>query len=770
MPKEVQIVPEEIQIIKEILAQRKIDAEIINTRISFFENLLAQIEKFDILKSSITDKDGKLKEESVFASTLAGKPDMVASIASVDSSAVKSKINEQLRTLRTLKVRFERESIAIQVFGLAGSGKSTLIKNITNLSDEVIPTCGVGLHCTGASSFIYNSDKFEARAYCYTKEQILNIFNKILKQVLSDNGRPEATISSFSDIESFNPAEFGLDNNDLEVKGLLRYKDHYSLICDDIKTAQENGGFIQIHKPSDVKLYVAQHNGDGSIKYFHYLAVEKVEIYTKFNYENAGNIVLMDNVGLGDVTNDTSTEMNMYKAIAESSDAVIHLYSPQPQGGWRGDEGMILSRLNELLYIDKSKTEQRLDPKALFLCLNKRETPTWNNSADCTEMAEKFKDPAKFNRSETVLIVDASSQNDTITSVLIPVLNQLRKNLGQIDAGLMKSEEKNGAVVYDEYCDFLNQISAVLLSGSSADELDMFDGLFRDLFDQDMKNAALNALDKTKDQRNAPIKELRNRLQSLSNDDAVRSYVEDLTPSIQDAVLHNEQFFDIYRRASLTLRHNVPNKFRSIDLQLANYVEQNKEEILGMFISEGRLDRIISKQDGQSMVSWCRKILKTFITEDTYPHLNKSINSFLSFKIDVDGFLIFRIIKHLDVFEEIAVRNISKNEMVNAVKYHLNQRLQQAMGNIRPELDNFLSDPNEAVLFNLEEFYVAVFEYPECISELRSLYRRYRQIIWREEYEVNRKESAAFKEWADIRDTLRTYDNRGCFTSLPEQL
>ena len=58
MPKEVQIVPEEIQIIKEILAQRQIDAEIINTRISFFENLLAQIEKFDILKSSITDKDG----------------------------------------------------------------------------------------------------------------------------------------------------------------------------------------------------------------------------------------------------------------------------------------------------------------------------------------------------------------------------------------------------------------------------------------------------------------------------------------------------------------------------------------------------------------------------------------------------------------------------------------------------------------------------------------------------------------------------------------
>ena len=104
------------------------------------------------------------------------------------------------------------------------------------------------------------------------------------------------------------------------------------------------------------------------------------------------------------------------------------------------------------------------------------------------------------------------------------------------------------------------------------------------------------------------------------------------------------------------------------------------------------------------------------------------------------------------------------------MKYHLNQRLQRALGNIRPELDNFLSDPHAGVLFNLEEFYVAVFEYPECISELRSLYRRYRQIIWREEYEVNRKESAAFKVWADIRDTLRTYDNRGCFTSLPEQL
>ncbi len=90
------------------------------------------------------------------------------------------------------------------------------------------------------------------------------------------------------------------------------------------------------------------------------------------------------------------------------------------------------------------------------------------------------------------------------------------------------------------------------------------------------------------------------------------------------------------------------------------------------------------------------------------------------------------------------------------------------MSKIRPELDDFLSDPNEAVLFNLEEFYIAVFEYAKCVSEMKSLYRRYRQIIWREEYEASQKETEAFKEWADIRDALRSFDDRSCFTSKPE--
>ncbi len=759
---------EETKLIQDILAKRAEDAILINKRIAFLERLIAQIMQFDMFRATIIDKDGKLKEESVFASTLIGKPEMITSIAQVSSNTVIGEINKQLDILKNLKIRFERKSIAIQVFGLAGSGKSTFIKNITDLSDDVIPTSGVGMHCTGAASFIYNSDKFEARAYCYTKRQVLDIFNKILKKVLINNGLAESSLDSFSDIESFSPAAFGLDENDLEVKGLLRYKKHYSLICNDIERAFDNGGYIMLSKPSEIKMYVAQHNGYGTEMYNHYLAVEKVEIYTKFKYEKAGQIVLMDSVGLGDATNDASTEINMYKAIAESSDAVIYLYSPKPQGGWRGDEKMVFSRLNDLLFKDRAKKERRLDSKALFLCLNKRETETWNNAKDCNDMATMCRSRDEFNRPETVLIVDASKQSDTVNHVLVPVLNQLRENLSRIDAWLMEEAEKNGEIVYDEYLEFMRRLSAVLLAGNSADELDRFDILFRDLFDRDMKNVISNVLESAKKQRGAPIEDLRRRLRSLSNDDALHSYVEELTPSILDAVDHNELFFDIYHRSSLTLRHNVPNKFRSIDSALVGYVEQNKESILEMFISEGRLNRIVTKQEDQSVINWCKKLLKTLITEETYPHLYRSISAFLSFKIDVDGFLIFRIIKHLDVFENLTIRNIPKEEQVNAVKYHLLQRLQNAMSKIRPELDDFLSDPNEAVLFNLEEFYIAVFEYAKCVSEMKSLYRRYRQIIWREEYEASQKETEAFKEWADIRDALRSFDDRSCFTSKPE--
>jgi len=755
-------------LIDTIISKRNNRVPQVEARILDLEQLCEQLGKYQLLRSQIVNKDGSLIESSPFAAQLKKHPDMISTIFFADALNLESEIRNQINRLQQLKKRFARKSLSIQVFGMAGGGKSTFIQSVSGLDDEVVMTSS-GDHCTGVSSYIYNADTFRAEIHFYTKSEIVSIFNQTLSQILQSKGKEVAAISNFSQIGSFIASNYGLSEDDPDIRPLLIYVEH----ADEIqKLIEKNAGddCLCITDKSLVKQYVAQHDGTLSSDpnhqaYYKYLAVKFVNIYHPFRSADAGNIVLMDTVGLGDAFNDIAVEQNMYQAIADNSDAVVLLYSPKPHGGYRGDEKALCKQLNQLLYVNTETHQPRIEPSCLFFLLNERNTPSFDNQVDCSEMTAKFK--TEYRRKETILTADLHDTAKANQQALIPMLEQLTANLAKIDAKIAADVAENGLTLYGEYSSFMQKVSSVLISLPASSFDKEFDRLFRDLFDRDLKNAMNELMEKVKSNRMNPSTELEAQLAKLSNNDSVSSYMDEIYPIIKDGVTYNESFPVIYLKAAVAMRHAIPNRFRNVDVSLTEQIEERKSEVYRLLAHVGRLDHLIKKEDDMTDAQWMQRFMDVVINEGECPAFHKCLQNLMDFHISVDGFLLYRIIKHMDNFDEIRLQaNVAKDKIEETAIYHLKLRLREAFTNIQDEIKDFTMTPNESVFYNIEAFYLSLCLLPECRDELYYLYKNYCHQIWRDELEQIQAVSVSFQEWKDMRDALEQYNQQSMFNRV----
>lgn len=753
------------ELIDSIISERNNRVPQIEAHIQSFRQLQNQLEKYQAFRCQIVNVNGDLIESSPFASLLIKHPEMVSTIFYADTANLSLQIEEQIARLQRIKNRFARKSLYVQVFGMAGGGKSTFIQSVSGLNNDVVMT-SAGDHCTGVSSYIYNSDTFRTEVHFYTKDEIVDIFNKTLALILRARGKEKVSVSSFSQISSFMPSNYGLSADDPDLRPLMVYAEHADEIKDLI---EKNAGkdYLCITDKSLVKQYVAQHDGTLSSDpnhqvFFNYLAVKYVNIYHPFRYADVGNIVLMDTVGLGDTLNNVATEQNMYQAIADNSDAVVLLYSPKPQGGYRGDEGTLCKLLNQLLYINTETRQPRIEPSCLFFLLNERNTPGCNNHIDCIEITTKFK--TDYRRKETILTADLHDVTKANHQALLPMLKQLTDNLATIDTNLVSDVAEKGVALYGVYSTFMQKVSSVLISLPTSNQDIEFDRLFRDLFDRDLKNAMSGLMEKVRLGRMTPSIELETQLAKLSNNDSISSYLEEIRPIIQECVTYNESFPATYMKAAVTMRHAIPNRFRNVDISLNEQIEYRKAEVYQLLSTVGRLDHIVKKEDSWTDAQWMKHFMEVIINDGECPSFRKCLQNLMDFHISVDGFLLYRIIKHLDNFDEIRLQaNVAKDLIESTTIYNLKMRLREAFTNIQDDIRDFTVTPNESVFYNIEAFYLSLCLLPECREELYYLYKNYRHQIWRDELEQIQSVSVSFQEWKDMRDNLEQYNQQSLF-------
>lgn len=764
---------------------------LIEEKIAFVDSLLQKVNRLDSLISEIKCQC-EIKKGSYYA-ILASDPGMELRLQNVSTEDTRTAITELQRELIRLKIRFSRKSLSLQVFGMAGSGKSTFIQSVTGLDNDVV-LASEGGHCTGVSSFIYNSDHFEARVYLYTESEMLALFNKNL-ETLEKRFNPTVTpilLHNFHEIQNFKVENVGLPATMDGRLSVMKYVDNFTLISNLISGHDANGQplqdfrqdadgrkYIQITDATKVQLWVAQHNGHHTsdpeyVAYLNYLAVNRVDIYKKFLCEDAGDIVLMDNVGLGDASNDVSTEQHMYQAIADNSDAVILLYQPKPNSGWRGEEDSINGRLNNIRFKNAYQGIERMDVHELYFLLNERNTPGFDNSKDCPEVVKAFR-AQPYERKETILIANAADKESTRKKAIEPILSQLMEHLDEIDARMIASVNTLGQRVYSTY-KILNDSVSSVISGEmkqGTNELRKF----RELYHNDLTfSNELKKLDqKYYTDRNKPCPAVKNNIEKVITSliqliDLPSMIIEDVKKGDKSTNQILEKYCKIFRNRIYKAYDNV-NSNVLVPLQ-----ERLKSEIITVLFNNARLGRIplteYAVEDGAS-VNWLQTFINEKVDKTLYPFLNNALNFVLDYKISIEGLMEYNVAKCLDTLDKnspafrpmTSLNGLPDEVQAKKIWSEIVSRASLIQIAMQGWKDDFSLIPSHSFYACISMFRdMLVDDTNTAISEeLYNFYSENRMSIWRKEFASIAQEAEAFGKWNENSSALAEMCKKNSF-------
>lgn len=766
------------QLINEIIRVRNEQVPQIDAQISTLKSVLENLESYDNLRMSIVDSEGHLIEEGKYG-YLVKYPNVVASIYDAKPTELYPLIREHITRLERLKHRFSRKSLTIQIFGGAGSGKSTFIQSITNLDNNVVMAAD-GDHCTGTTSYIrnINEDRFEARIYPYTKFEILHIFNDGLKEALKAKNLKEVSISSFDEIENFDLQKIGLSMEDYVVS---HYITSFQVIksvlneleVDGLMDDENNRRYIRIENQADVQQYVAHHNdyatNDPRYKtYQKYLAVKFVRIFTRFTHKEAGKIELLDSVGFGDMATKSLVEKGMYQSIADNCDIVAIICYPFK----RSDIATAAETMDKAHYKGElpNRTE-RISGSCLFLVLNNDRRPNKNNTDSCNYAQSAWTngvDPrvdSPFHRPETVLCADLHDAKETETKILVPILQQVTQNLPDIDRNLKKEINDKTLELQQQYRAFIQKISNVLIVRPTGGGHSEFDKRFRSIYEYGLRNELQQIVEEAKGSINQPAASLGRALRVKCNDESIARYMEQLNSDIEqiNPASTPSEWLGAYEKLASKLAHMIPAEFKDIDIDLSRNMAMRKAAVFNCLYHTGRLNVILkikenpARTEYENTLDWAARLNELITTETEYPTLHNIIQELLAFNISVDGLLLFRIVKHFDELVgdgKAPDQNRLKKDGTAAMRFYLRRNLENAFDKIKPELENFTVAPNEAIYYALDSFVYNLLYHPEVEQECRNLYEQYEKQIWRDELESIQAQTVALEEWKQMRDKL----------------
>ena len=746
----------------------------IEKRLQHLKKLEKQVESLDNL-IAVIHAQCEAKQGPYWA-MLVNDAGMEMRLHQVSTKEVKSLFVETKRELERLKKRFSRKSISIQVFGDAGHGKSTFIQSVTGLSNDVV-LAAEGGHCTGVSSFIYNSDHFETRVYFYTRAELLEIFNKSL-QKLEDNFKvPSKLLHDFSAIRTFKLSDVGLPETMVERMAVMKYVANYELINNLVSGLDAEGNplpglqqdidgryFILITNPADVQKWVAQHNGHDKsdanyVSYLNYLAVDHVDIYQKFNFDDAGDIVFMDNVGLGDEASDVSTVEHMYQAIADNSDAVVLLFQPSAGAKVRGEVlNGIIKRLNNLRYVDEYSGDERMDVNELYLLCNNVNKVGNDNTKSCEYVRTELRE--SYERKETVMIANAIDKDNVRINAVEPILVQLTDNLASIDARKIKSANTLGLQLYASFQKLANSVAKVV-SGSmkqGSNELIKFRELFQTDLDYSNELKKLdNQYAEKKDMECPEVKEsIENVIASLTK------LIDKPDIILIDVEKGKDATNAIFEKYVKVFRNRIYEAFAGVNTNvLIPLQEKVKDSLTGILFANAKFGKIplqgYAIEDGASQ-EWLKIFIDEKVDKDAYPKMYEMLCFVLDYKLNIQGLIEYHVAKCLNTIDKHnsefrtmnPITGVSDAQHAKKIWSEIVSRATSIQNKMRVWRDDFSLIPSHS-------FYARISMYRDMMvgdsaveEELYKFYSDNRMAIWRNEFASMLQEEEAFGKWNEI--------------------
>ena len=672
-------------------------------------------------------------------------------VLACDPAEVNLHLDAYLEEVERLYRRFSRDTINISVIGRAGQGKSTLLKSITGLADEVIPTAPSG-DCTGAKSVISNDPKLRGKVLAeisfFTEEELCTAVQKYL-----DTLGVKMAIRRLSDIEHLDLDYVKNNLSDSRSASstflhLKKYVEHFAEYADRIgKTTTEKD-------PLKIRLYVAQYDVNGNPTYL-FLAVKEVHIYTGFEYKDAGNITLVDTIGLGDTA--LGIKDKMFSTLKEDSDAAIILRRPDEFRDHVSTED------NRMMDEIAAAMEGRGIDKWLFYVINASDALRNRHNADLLEAS--FKENGTNKQVALLKQIDCNDKAAVEDDLVIPVLNAIEANLEDIDKDLMAILNGHGKALMAAYSTFIGNIRRVITSSYQA--VQSKERVFQEKWKMLPLSNALLTLDKYNyaQKKNVPCQEVCKEI------DEVIANLYDLVPAQEDILVavkrglkaDPEIFVDFVR----ILRNRIYEAFENISVStLVPLQEKVKGDIISSLFTEGDLGKFDLPETSPSP-KWLEDLISVHVDKDMYPNLYKAFRFILDYQLSIEGLIEFNVAKSVDSIDDegglirmsaSTAELLSTEDRAEAIWDEICNRVAMLQIELRKWKNDFALIPNHS-------FYARVHKVREKLildatghEELEMFYRDKRELLWYDDFAQVVANENAFGSWKEYADKMGAYN------------
>ena len=760
--------------IEKIVEKRAAYLGPIDRSLKRLEEMRENIERVDYFKSQAIDKEGAIIPGGKYAGLLERNPEMAWKLQGVDSRSAREAIRTAEKILREKRVRFARKSVSISVVGEARRGKSTLLKSISGLDDYVIPAFE-STDCTGAASIIYNreGDGLEARITFKSRQDMREMAQTYLDRLIPD---PEKRIQLHTmedirnlDVDAITRERVPLGHPDSIV---APYLDKLARHYDQWQEYAGREDLMTLKDKSAIAEFVAQNNGvpvgqPGRKEYYKYLVVERCEIHCPFPTANLGNVNLIDTIGLGDHTEGILDKM--LRTIAEESDAVIFMITPQNGAG-----GGLPQSVTGIYKEIAEKCGNRDLGKWLFYFLNEIVTPHGPYAANgqFVVSAKELLQRSNYFGWENAKIVDASNAQAVRDEFLIPLLQKLTEQLESVDAihvTEMNATLKTVEVEYGLLCsavgkvmraDFRNNASVIpLINRKTTESISHFRG---ELF---------QFLDRWRENRAQPCAIVYERsmeiLDRLAMDPGDGDAFIPTRETLLDELNRGAPPQELYIYYENQIRNAVSEAFLNVNTVLGEYVNAFKDELSEIFYRNCGLMALLTPDETRPKREWLSNFSEGVLEDETqYPNIKLAVDTIVSFTFSVRGFLTFEVQNSLlsinPTFTDVpSVIGQDRSKTARRMWSSLKQCLIAVSDELREKIQTLAIKPNLAIFAELNECYDRIIYAEGVQEEWRNFYADKAGALWGEEIRRIQGLGVLCQDWLDIIEAMGKCNQAG---------
>ena len=721
--------------------------EVIKKKKNFFDDLNRLMDEYSTLRETILAQIKEQKGEYYVMSV--EDPTFQEKVELADPSTFILQLQKCQKECERLEKRFNRETINISVVGRARQGKSRLLQSISGLRDEVIPASNGG-DCTGAKSVIANNagDTY-AKVVFYNEVELIEQIQKYLDTIgiarhigsMSQIRGLQDDINAFAaDLSSKTGKQQSL------FQHLRKYVEHYEEYSSYVGTIKDNVS------ECDIRNYVAQYDVNMNPT-FAFLAVKEVYIYTQFPVNDAGKIVLVDTIGLGDTA--LGIREKMINTLRDDSDAAILVRMPSAAGDHISVEDDELYDL-----ICEAMGTEALS-KWLFFALNVCDELGNHNSGKAMEDALK----ARELNFAFIKKVNCGERSEVENNLLMPILEYLTANLSEVDNNLMIKANELFSDAYQKYFDLCGKMQNAL-SGGFKKSLQS-GGLFDELYEDKLELARLiEVLIKKYSNRNEECDVIRDEVKAVIRNIASHCPTSEeirhrLTAGGPEAYPNN-----VYNYYADNLRAAVRDEFEEISRStIAGLQDGFKAEVCKILKSEegGRLKLIPLQTElsGDDDIEWLGAMIEEKL--DKFPLVAEAFIDIYDYRLKIEGLLEFKANRALDSLDpspqnEKFIQPIFQGQTTDEIVELIEQTLMNAIPIVADEMMEGIKElliiPYNSFNARIRKFNDRIIFKKEGRRELKNFYRENATAIWPEDFKNIAGKELALGQLNDYNDKM----------------